>query len=154
MGGTGWPDRVGGLIGCGEDPPKPVVLGGLIAPCGVTPVVANSLSLAGWVPSLIAWWIPANTATAISTTAAIPTIHPKGPLMLSPCGNPVSGRIAVPRISITRISHGILLRFQTRSVVSIEKPMRRVAGSAENLRNAEVQFLPGNCDFVRASCPP
>jgi hypothetical protein len=79
MGGTGWPDRVGGLIGCGEDPPKPVVLGGLIAPFGVTPVVANSLSLAGWVPLLIAWWIPANTANAISTTAAIPTIQSKGP---------------------------------------------------------------------------
>src|SRR6516164_1702505 len=91
MGGSGWPDRVGGLIGRGEDPPKPVVLGGLIAPFGATPVIANGLSLAGWVPSLIAWWIPANTATAISTTAAILTIKLKGPPMLSPCGNPVSG---------------------------------------------------------------
>ena len=69
-------------------------------PFGTFPVVTNALSRAGW----MAWLIPANTATAISTTAATPTIQPKGPLMLSPCGNPVSD--AVPRISITRISHG------------------------------------------------
>ena len=72
-------------------------------PFGAFPVVANGLSRAGW----MAWLIPANTATAINTTAAIPTIQPKGPLMLSACGNPLTGtRIAVPRISITRISHG------------------------------------------------
>jgi hypothetical protein len=45
MGGSGWPDRAGGLIGRGEDPPKPVVPGGLIAPFGATPFIANGLSL-------------------------------------------------------------------------------------------------------------
>jgi hypothetical protein len=46
MGGSRWPDRVGGLIGRGDGPPKPVVLGGLIPPFGAVPVVANGLSLA------------------------------------------------------------------------------------------------------------
>jgi len=87
-----WPDRVGGLIGCGEVLPEPVVLGDLMPPCGVIPVVAKELLLAVLVPWLM---IPAITTNAISTTTAIPAIQPKGPPMLSPCGNPVFDRGSV-----------------------------------------------------------
>ena len=74
MGGSGWPDRVGGLIGCGEVLPEPVVLGDLMPPFGVIPVVAKELLLAVLVP----WLIPAITTNAISTTTAIPATSPKG----------------------------------------------------------------------------
>jgi hypothetical protein len=69
-----WPDRAGGLIiGCGEDPPKPVVLlGGFMPPFAAIPVVADGLSLAVLVP----WLIPRKTTNAISKTAAIPTTSP------------------------------------------------------------------------------
>ena len=67
------------------------MLGDLMPPSGVIPVVAKELLLAVLVP----WLIPAITTNAISTTTAIPAIQPKGPPMLSPCGNPVFDRGSV-----------------------------------------------------------
>ena len=68
-----------------EDPSEPAVLGGLMTPFAVIPVGAKGLLLAVFMP----WLLPPNMRNAISTTAAIKAIHPKGPLRLSPCDNPV-----------------------------------------------------------------
>jgi hypothetical protein len=79
-----WRNRIGEFPGSCDDPSELTVLGGLMTPFAVIPVGAKGVLLAVFMP----WLLPPNVRNAISTTAAIKAIQPKGPLML-PCDNPV-----------------------------------------------------------------